>query len=320
MPGNLRGCPGGVCKRGREDMNTNQIEYFLTLSELLSFTKAAEVLNISQPVLSRSIRSLEAALEVELFYRTTKTVSLTPAGTLLAEGLADLEQRYSSLLESVRSVQNGYAGELRLGVVNGMSLLDVREYLSDFQQAHPEIKCVFLSRNLSELRKLLTDQTLDFAVGLGCDFDYIPQFSCRAIREVPLCAVVSERHPLAARSGGFLRFSELEGETLIVIPESESPSVHALLRSIPGRGFQPKIVEVPDLPGVLLWADAGLGVALLPEASVSYGNPHLRFFRLTECAPMALSFIWYAENANPLVRTFIRFLQSTPPKPPEPSP
>ena len=71
-------------------MNFSQIKCFLAAADCLSFTKAAERLYLSQPVLSRQIASMEDELGIELFIREKKSIRLTPAGEVMAEGLAQL--------------------------------------------------------------------------------------------------------------------------------------------------------------------------------------------------------------------------------------
>ncbi len=73
---------------GKErEMNLTQIEYFLEVAKSLNFTKAAKSLHVSQPALSKQIANLERDLEVLLFFRTNKAVSLTPAGAQLEKDL-----------------------------------------------------------------------------------------------------------------------------------------------------------------------------------------------------------------------------------------
>lgn len=67
------------------EMNTQQLESFIQVAENLNFARAAEALNITQSAVSRQINSLEAELETKLFNRSTRTVSLTPAGISFLE-------------------------------------------------------------------------------------------------------------------------------------------------------------------------------------------------------------------------------------------
>ena len=79
-------------------MNRNQLKYFVAAAEHRSFTKAAEQMYISQPTLSRHIADLENTLNVELFERTTRKVSLTAAGVLFLNEAKQIIKRYDALM------------------------------------------------------------------------------------------------------------------------------------------------------------------------------------------------------------------------------
>jgi DNA-binding transcriptional LysR family regulator len=100
-------------------LNFSQIKCFLAAAECLSFTKAADRLYLSQPVLSRQIAAMEDELGIELFAREKKTIRLTPAGAVLAEGLNKLAHEYRTLLEKAAAVHKGYAGSINIGMIEG---------------------------------------------------------------------------------------------------------------------------------------------------------------------------------------------------------
>jgi DNA-binding transcriptional LysR family regulator len=96
-------------------MNFSQIKCFLAAADCLSFTKAADRLYLSQPVLSRQIASMEDELGMELFVREKKSVRLTPAGEVLSEGLRQLANDYQALLDRANAMHMGYSGNVIWG-------------------------------------------------------------------------------------------------------------------------------------------------------------------------------------------------------------
>src|SRR3954463_10661191 len=90
-----------------------QLRYFMALAERLHFGRAAEALNISQPPLSRAIRSLEAGLGVTLFARTRRRVELTPEGTRLVEDTRRLLSQLEHSVQALRAMASGEEGRLR---------------------------------------------------------------------------------------------------------------------------------------------------------------------------------------------------------------
>lgn len=94
-------------------MTDSKILSFLAAAKTLNFTKAAEQIHITQPVLSRQIAAMERELEVALFIRRNKSVFLTPAGAVVAEGLSQLMTEYDRLIEKAREIQEGYTEPMR---------------------------------------------------------------------------------------------------------------------------------------------------------------------------------------------------------------
>ena len=97
-------------------MNFSQIRCFLAAADCLSFTRAADRLYLSQPVLSRQIAAMEEELGIQLFIREKKAVRLTPAGEIFAAGMKRLSDDYQSLLEKASAVHNGFEGSLNVGM------------------------------------------------------------------------------------------------------------------------------------------------------------------------------------------------------------
>ena len=96
-------------------MNLDKIRMFISAAEHLNFTKAAKDMYISQPTLSRHISDLESSLGIELFKRTTRNVSLTPAGEQFLIEAQDIMRRYDSLMERVSGLGEGVSGTFSIG-------------------------------------------------------------------------------------------------------------------------------------------------------------------------------------------------------------
>ena len=290
-------------------MDDRRIDHFLTLANQLSFSKAAEMLNITQPALSRSIKAMETELGVALFDRTTNKIKLTPVGVFLAEEMKNVKERYDSMISQARSLQSGYTAQLRVGVPQGQLLDGVRQILRDYQTLHPEVRVFLLSESLSVLRSMLDNHSLDFAVGMLGDFNYAARFSYKVIGRVPLRIAVAGDHPLAGRPEGSLSLSDFRDDPFILVPESETPAVHNILRCCNRAGFLPKVVEVPDLLSVILWIEAGYGVAALPESSVANGNPGLKLISVPELSAPELVFVWSNGDVKLARQAFIQYLK-----------
>ena len=103
-------------------MDNIKIASFLALADTLNYTKAADIINKSQSVISRHIAALETEMGVSLFSRTTKDVSLTEAGRIIRKGFIDLSQRYNSILNNAKAAQNGFSGIITIGALIGQRI------------------------------------------------------------------------------------------------------------------------------------------------------------------------------------------------------
>ena len=98
-------------------MNFKQLEYFVAVAEAKSISKAARKLHVAQPPISRQIAMLEDELKVCLFLRTNKGVELTEAGRSLYQQSQHMFQNFRMMVDSVRDVDAGVRGLLKVGVV-----------------------------------------------------------------------------------------------------------------------------------------------------------------------------------------------------------
>ena len=134
-------------------MNIRQLHYFLQVAEQKSFTRAAAVLHVAQPALSRSVRALEADLGVALFERSERGVALTDAGHLLKRRAADLLAEFAHVRDEVGARARELGGEFMFGMPPSMQHLATLPLLRAFRREHPGVLLRFtegISVTLSE--------------------------------------------------------------------------------------------------------------------------------------------------------------------------
>ena len=113
-------------------MNRNQLRYFVAAAESRSFTKAADQFFISQTAVTQQIRLLEEMLGCPLFDRSTRPVSLTPAGkAFLTEAKAILE-RMDQAIDRAHGASTGLSGSLRIGYLKGYEQSGFTDFLREF--------------------------------------------------------------------------------------------------------------------------------------------------------------------------------------------
>ena len=146
-------------------MELRHLRYFSAVAEQLSFVRAAEVLHITQPPLSRQIQELEQEIGTALFLREGKRVALTPAGESF---LADVKGLMSSLdmaLAKARRIGQSGTGPLRIGAVNYLIGKLVPDFLGELQKSYPEARV--------EIEALPTEAQADAIRAGRLDFGFV---------------------------------------------------------------------------------------------------------------------------------------------------
>ncbi|MCW3088791.1 MAG: LysR family transcriptional regulator YeiE [Sediminibacterium sp.] len=180
-------------------MISTRHDVFLTVAQQKSFSKASQVLYISQPAVSRHIKSLEAYYKTKLFERKGVQIELTPAGKLLFEKLTEVKRIQEQTEFEISTIKNVLhaKGVLKLGASTTVALYILPKVLSSFNQHYPQINISLLNRN-SEivLDALLTEEiNLGIIEGRGklTHVDYQPFLTDQVV------AVCSPKSPLAKK-------------------------------------------------------------------------------------------------------------------------
>ncbi|QTF09041.1 LysR family transcriptional regulator [Brenneria izadpanahii] len=178
---------------------------FILLSDLLNFSRAAQKMNITQPVLSRHMKSLEEQFGAELFRRDTHRVELTSTGKLLCGEARKIIQQY----ESSMSIVNAFTGKSRRRLTItylGEAIQHVLvELLTQFQRNHPDIMVECRDSELDEALLFLEDHTCDLGFLVRPNFLENKKFNALPFQTDSLCVVVNKNHPLAGKSQVSLR-------------------------------------------------------------------------------------------------------------------
>ncbi|HMJ00160.1 MAG TPA: LysR substrate-binding domain-containing protein [Gaiellaceae bacterium] len=240
------------------------LRYFLAVFEELHFGRAAKRLRIAQPPLSQAIRKIESELGVQLFERTSRTVSATDAGVILATEARKVLSAFDTAVSEARRA-GGAASPLRIGCVPHLPIQPLLRFLGALHDQDPNLRVQVTHLNFIEQARGLGAGELDLGIFHEArdhpDIESEPLF----VGEL-LAAFLPPGHRLADRT--VLRPDDLRSETLVVFPQEASPALHeGLLTRIAKAGYQ--FEDVRDAGGmnprdVMLSVAEGLGVALGP--------------------------------------------------------
>lgn len=177
-------------------MELRHLRCFLAVAEELHFARAAERLHIEQSPLSRAIKDLEEDLGVQLFVRTTRSTRLTCAGRMFLEHVPRVFASLQQARDSVKAAANGFHGQLRIALSDGITPSCFSSLLALCRQEEPEIEIRLIEAPLPQLIKGIQDDLYD--VGFAQLDDPGDGLVVVPIWHDPLMVAVPARHPLLA--------------------------------------------------------------------------------------------------------------------------
>lgn len=177
-------------------MEIRHLRCFLAVAEELHFARAAARLHIDQSPLSRTIKELEEELGARLFIRTTRNTQLTRAGQLLMEHVPRIFAALEQARDSVKSAANGFNGQLRIALSDGITPSRVPTLLARCREEDPDIDIRLFEVPLDQQIKGLHDDLYD--IGFSMAEDVGEGIVARRAWEDELMVAVPARHPVLA--------------------------------------------------------------------------------------------------------------------------
>src|ERR1700760_3644425 len=213
---------------------------FMEVAANLSFSKAAQVLFVTQPAISKHVKALEDQYKVPLFERKGNSILLTEAGKRLYEYLlqaTEIERKIEYDLSILRNVSQA-AGHLRLGASTTIALYILPSILSGFQKEYANVHVQLVNRNSEYILNALLSHEVDLGIieveNKLTTVSYKPFMSDEVI---PVCSANS---PLAGRS---LTIKQLL-KTPIALRERGSGTLNALLKALGDHHIKPADLNV----------------------------------------------------------------------------
>lgn len=289
-------------------MDLRHLRYFAAVAETCHFGQAAEQLHVAQPALSFAIRQLESELDVTLFNRTTRQVSLTPAGEFLQGQAARILAGIEDAERGVRRIVAGRSGLLRLGLTGTAAFSHLpriarilRQELSDLGL---EIQADMLTpAQCDQLRSGALDIGLLRPPAVGDDIEL------RIIEVEPLVLAVPIDHRLAVEP--VVSLADVRSESFVTYSSPDSAVNDAVLRNCRQAGFLPRREHAAPGTAVLLaLVAAGLGVAIAPASVRELPLRGVVIRDLVDGGSVELALAWRRSNRSPIVETVTGVLAS----------
>ncbi|WP_453995837.1 LysR family transcriptional regulator [Bacillus nitroreducens] len=291
-------------------MDIRQIEYFVEVAKHLNITKAASILHISQPSLSKVIRKLESDLGTPLFYRGAKQLDLTDVGKAFLVSAKNVLQAYENLTMEISDVIDLKKGEIKIGIPPIIGATFFSKLISSYKEAFPSIQINLTEVGSKKIKRGVAEGELD--IGLVCNLPIQKEdFDMIKLVEDPLVLLVHKDHPLSQRES--IELTHVSKEPFIMY-RNDFSLYDKIMEACGKLDFYPNIVcESSQKDFMIEMVEAKLGVALLPSQicrqitskniiAIPFINPTIN---------LELGMIWKKDRyMSHAVREFIAMVES----------
>ncbi len=284
-------------------MELRHIRYFVAVAEELSFRRAAERLHLAQPPLSAQIQSLENELGVRLFERTTRSVTLTHAGSVFLQECRVVLAASAEAERRAKEADQGVIGMLRLGVIAPAANAWLAGNLRTFRQKFPGVQLsVFDLTSPEQLRRLRTNE-LD--AGLLRPPVGSPDLESIFVEESEQVLALPAGHRLARKRR--LEWRDFHNEELVLIhPNAQHGYYDPFFAACAKVGARPKTTQYAHDIQTKMWLiSAGFGIAPATATLAKVKRPGLIFRRLPSGLPAVQTvLVWRSNDTSPVLAHF----------------
>ena len=250
-------------------MSDRRLQVFHTVAGVLSFTRAAEILHMTQPAVTHQIRQLEEELNARLFDRSNNRISLTAAGEQVLQYADRIIELYGQMNKSVKALTGDRAGLVTLGASTTIAEYMLPGLLRDFGQKLPDVQIRLRVANTDAIVSLVADNSIDLGIVEGnVDNQLLRVESCQ---HDELQLMLPPDHPLVAKQSvsplelvdyPFIHREDGSGTRSVVESFLEKHGVdeHALNRPF----------ELGSTEAIKGAVQAGMGISIVSRATVSH--------------------------------------------------
>lgn len=290
-------------------MNLKQLEYFVRVAELGSFSKAAMIINIAQPALSRQVRLLETDLRVNLLTRTGRGVVLTEVGQRLFDHSVGILQLVARATDDIELTRDEPAGRIVIGLPPSIGRRLTLPLVEGFRRTLPKARLAIVEGLSTHLTEWIATGRVD--LGLVHNPEPNPAIEVTPVLDEALGLI----GPAPSEGGATapLPLAELVGYPLI-LPER----THAMRKLLETQAAFSDlkltvVLEVSSVPSILDLVTAGYGHAVLTETALAASGRPEAFSHRPLVDPGLTSTLFLAQSAQkpitPLGRRTTRLLR-----------
>lgn len=293
-------------------MNTQELKCFIAAADRLNFTRTARDLYVTTPTVTHHIQRLEEELGTLLFFRDSKTVRLTAAGELFYREAQEILSRMEGIAGRLEKARQQEERTFRIGCTMREEALSLAPALAHFRTQMPEVLPRIVIDDYFRLAGMLTEHQLDAFLGTRemteeGPFRFLPLGKTRVF--------AAAREGLLPAGAAGMRLADLEGLLIIALRKKNLPirkrdRIEQLLLA---RGRTAEKLRESDAEAVLALAEAGYGVALLPEHAIPKGRlaPETVLAEILDVPPIDYGILVRADATEPAAKCLADSLAAT---------
>lgn len=254
-------------------MDIKVLRNFVEIVDSGSLTAASKKLFVAQPALSNQLKALERELNTLLIERNSRRQKLTDAGELFYARAKSIIFQENAMLKEIGDAREGDVGCLKIAAIQSGEINLLQKIIPLFAQNYPLITYEFQEKETEDTLQMLEAGTVEIGV-VSTPFSVSPDMDVMYISDDKLvCAYDPDIFSFSKQSDE-ITLEDLE-ELPILIVNRYAETFLSLCQS---AGFQPNIRAINKQITInLKWAEAGLGIAILPKSSLSYANKPLAY-------------------------------------------
>ncbi|WP_241609662.1 LysR family transcriptional regulator [Rosenbergiella australiborealis] len=241
-----------------------QLRIFVAVAEQQSFSRAGELIGLSQSAVSHAVKELEQTLSLRLIDRTTREVVLTLAGKQLASRMALLIDDMDSLIKGLHSYGEQRTGTVRVAASQTISAQLMPHCLAACQQRYPDIRLLLQDSVQQSVVQAVRQEEVDF--GIVIELQNTGDFETQPILQDPFLLLCREDDPLAQQSS--VTWCDI-AQRQCVLQDYASGSRVLIDAIFQQQGAYPDVVQQVGHPSTLFtMVDAGIGISILPALAL----------------------------------------------------
>ena len=272
------------------NMNLNLYRVFYIVAKTKSFSESSKNLHISQPAISKNIKTLEDELNTQLFFRTNRGIELTPAAKKL---LAYVEKAYSYIMlgeKELIEANSENKDTLTIGISSSLISNYIAPYIKEFIKLYPNTVIKIITREEQNLMELFEQNSLNLILTLG-SLNFTKEY-----QSINLC---QEEYSFAYNPTIYdLEHFTIEelSKNILLLPNKKTKIRRMLDNYLIAKGINNlSTMELETNEMILNYTKEGLGIGYLPKSLIE-SNPHLEIINLNERIIMENIVLTYNEE------------------------